>query len=118
MKYKTIIEIITEADNEHEAADIAGEFLRGDFGSAVVMNCHTRPFRSMGFLKLGLFFVLIAAFLGTAYFGYFKNSSGATFGGKNISACPPPLKMGQTTSLKQAWKDEENRKVLDYIKNK
>lgn len=41
MQYKTTIEIVTEADSEHEAADIAGEFLKGNFTEAADIKVKT-----------------------------------------------------------------------------
>jgi hypothetical protein len=43
MKYETVIKILSFADSEHEAIDIAGEFLRGNLESGVEMKCYTRP---------------------------------------------------------------------------
>ena len=43
MKYQTVIKILSDADSEHEAIDIAGEFLRGNLETGVEMKCYTRP---------------------------------------------------------------------------
>jgi hypothetical protein len=43
MKYKTVIEITSEAENQAEAMDIAGEYLRGSLDSGVHMKCSTSP---------------------------------------------------------------------------
>ncbi|MFH1995843.1 MAG: hypothetical protein ABIJ27_02455 [Candidatus Omnitrophota bacterium] len=42
-RYRTVIEVMTEAEDQHEAADIAGEYLRGNISSGVSMKCSTRP---------------------------------------------------------------------------
>ncbi|UCD54702.1 MAG: hypothetical protein JSV93_04045 [Candidatus Omnitrophota bacterium] len=46
MKYQTVIKILTDAESEHEATDIAGEFLRGNIETGVKMKCYTRPVKS------------------------------------------------------------------------
>jgi len=46
MKYQTVIKILTDAESEHEATDIAGEFLRGNLETGVRMKCYTRPVKS------------------------------------------------------------------------
>ena len=43
MQYKTVIEIICEAVDDHEALDIAGEFLKGDLEAGVEMRCFAKP---------------------------------------------------------------------------
>ena len=43
MRYKTVIEIVCEADNDHEALDIAGEFLKGDLEAGIEMQCFAKP---------------------------------------------------------------------------
>lgn len=46
MKYQTVIKILTDAESEHEATDIAGEFLRGNIETGVRMKCYSRPVKS------------------------------------------------------------------------
>ena len=43
MKYETVIKLLTDAESEHEAVDIAGEFLRGNIETGVSMKCFTKP---------------------------------------------------------------------------
>ena len=52
MKYRTVIELVVEADNEHEATDIAGEYLRGDLESGVRMKFSTKPLTAHTILKI------------------------------------------------------------------
>ena len=41
--FKTIIELVTIAEDKHEATDIAGEYLRGNISNGVSMRCSTYP---------------------------------------------------------------------------
>ncbi len=59
MEYRTVIEIVSEADNSHDAADIAGEFLRGEIDAGVKMKCITQPSFARSVLYIG-FFVAIS----------------------------------------------------------
>ena len=42
-KYKTIIELVMEANDSSEALDIAGEYLRGNIESGVSIKCYSQP---------------------------------------------------------------------------
>lgn len=62
MKYKTMIEIVSEAENTVEAADIAGEYLRGRLDLGISMKCDTRPLKSHIALKIFSIIVLVVSF--------------------------------------------------------
>lgn len=116
MRYRTLIEITTDAENENEAVDLAGEFLNGNIEDGVVMKCSTRPLRSHIFLKTGLLLSVTLLFIGLLSFGYSKSPGRQFYGIKNISAVQPPLKTARAEEFKAAWKEEESKKVLEYIK--
>ncbi len=54
MRYKTTIEVSTDADNRYEAADIAGEFLRGDISSGAEVKVRTESFAQQRALKMAI----------------------------------------------------------------
>ena len=117
MRYRTIIEIITEANNKNEALNIAGEFLNGNIESDVKIKCRTNMIKSHGLLKASIALRLIAAFIaGIVSFGYFKSVSIAVSGAENVSVFQTFLKAGQNVEFKENWQEEENKKVLDYRK--
>ena len=116
MKYQTVIKIFTDAESEHEATDIAGEFLRGNLETGIRMKCCTRPLKSYRLFRVSALLLLIFAFIGIASLGYFKTSAIPFSGSKNTNAFQPPLKTSQTTKFKEAWQEEKNKKVLEYIK--
>ena len=41
MRYKTTIEVLTEAENKYEAADIAGAFLKGEINTGADLKVDT-----------------------------------------------------------------------------
>jgi len=93
MKYKTTIEIINEAENPAEAADIAGEYLCGYIDTGVRMNCRTKPLRNHTARRIMFLLLLIATFAG---FASLKINKGvpptSVFNPRNVSAIQPPLK--------------------------
>jgi len=42
-RFRTIIELVMEAENPSEAIDIAGEYLRGELDTGVTMECFAKP---------------------------------------------------------------------------
>ncbi len=93
MEYKTTIEIINEAENPAEAADIAGEYLCGSIDMGVRMNCTTKPLRNYTAYRMILLGLLIATFIGLTSLRINKNTSTtALFPARNVSAIQPPLK--------------------------
>lgn len=46
MKYKTLIEIISDGDNANEAIDKAGEYLRGSYHADLPLKVRTLPMAS------------------------------------------------------------------------
>ena len=116
MKYQTVIKIFTDAESEHEAIDIAGEFLRGNLETGVRMKCCTRPLKPYRLFQVSALLLLIFAFIGIASLGCFKTGAIPFSGSKNTSAFQPSLKTSQTPEFKEAWQEEKNKKVLEYIK--
>ena len=115
MKYKTIIEIISDANDRNEAIDIAGEFLRGEFEASVKMSYNTKPVRSHVVLKTGAMLSL-ALIVGSFAILNFSNKSNVSFGRtKNVSACVAPLKTSDNAEFKNDWEEEGNKKALEYI---
>lgn len=117
MKYQTLIKIFTEAENEHEAVDIAGEFLRGNFETGVKMECCTKPIKLPILFRTSALLLLTSAFIGIASFGYFKSAPLSLSRMEHVSAFQPPLKTSHAAEFKEIWQEEKDKKVLDYIKD-
>jgi len=79
MRYKTTIEVTTEAGNAYEAADIAGELLRGDVDAKADLRVKTssvvRTRTVMALLAISLSSVVLGSiFFGTHYANKFANA--------------------------------------------
>ena len=118
MKYRTVIEVISDAENENEALDIAGEFLRGNLESGVRIKSRTKPLKSHILLQVTVLSALVFVFAlaGIEFFERSNSIPRAFSAIKNISAVQPPLLTSKSPDFKETWKEEERRKVLDYIK--
>ena len=120
MKYKTTIEIISEAENKDEAIEIAGEYLSGNLVSGIEMKCLAKPARSLN--KNILSIVVVCGIMATVALSAFhiKSSAGSTSAISGTSAIQPPLRTSAVAKydvdFKKAWQVEENREALDYIK--
>ena len=121
MKYRTVIEIVSDAENEGEAFDIAGEFLRGHLESGIEMKCRTKPLRShlmLQLYKLSIFLIVISVLIGATAFGYFKNTPDQYRAIRSNNACPPPLRTSEIMLFREGWQEKGNQETLQYIKEK
>ena len=119
-KYKTVIEIVCEAEDHNEAMDVAGEYLRGALSSGVSMRCQTRPlsggsrFMLTGFMALGL---IGAGFLSTNLAILKPHQAQNQLG---FNACQAPLRTTITgpaeTRFKESWQDKGLSGALKRIK--
>ena len=116
MKYKTTIELIAEAETEHEAVDIAGEFLRGNIESGVDMKCRTKPVKASALVRIAVLFILISVAFGATLFKYSHGPSDAFVSQRNFGAIQPPLKTCSHNAFGESWKEKENRKFFLSIK--
>lgn len=109
-KYKTVIELVCEAENQNEALDVAGEYLRGSLDSGVIMRCQTRQLHNFTkvLLTLSMFVVLIGAGVITTTI---SQPHGTRSGDVGYNACQVPLRtqsMGQErVEFEKRWKAGE-----------
>ena len=115
MKFKTTIEIITEADSKAEATEIAGEYLSGNLVSGVKMTCKTRPSSAA---KNGAIVALIISLLVTG--GIFSVTQARSPQANNIglSICgirgvQPPLKTAPAINVDSGFKKDWNNKITE-----
>jgi hypothetical protein len=115
-KYRTTIELITDASDEHEAVDIAGEYLRGGLESGVMIKCKTKSIRSIMLIRAFASFGLVFSIGSIALLGNSKNEAPTLTSTRNVSAIQAPLKTSQDELFRENWEDKENREVIEYIK--
>jgi len=92
MEYKTVIEIITEANDSHDAADIAGEYLRGTLDAGVKMSAVTKRVRRFKSVRIAIFSLILLFALSATTYRINKHKPAVFNPTRNISAVQPPLK--------------------------
>jgi len=118
-RYKTIIEIISEAENTSEAADIAGDYLQGQLDSGISMRCSTKAIKSPIPLKI---FALGLILIGTLSYASYLEIKEDGMKSKSlslvpVSACQPPLKtMMSAKEFTDEWQGEKTKTALDFAK--
>lgn len=118
MRYKTTIEVFTEAEDKREAIDIAGEYLRGALEADAQIRVRAIPIRWALSLRL-LGVVLCIGILAMVYFVGNRGSDYRLARTKKESvtsyAVHPPLKIG-TEEFREAWEKEEREVVNSYAR--
>ena len=126
MKYKTIIEIVTEADNSHDAADIAGEYLRGNLETGVLMRCNTRQMNGRKQFFVSIVVLLLTGSL-LAVSSLFLTTNNQSMASrldalsckKSTAAVQPPLKTqdqaNDSAYFKKAWDNKQNEITIKEI---
>lgn len=122
MKYRTTIEIISEAADKNEAADIAGEYLSGNLISGVSMKCRTATVSSYRQAVAGLAVVLLV--VATGIFSALQPRQNqiavSAMPGYGASAMQPPLKTAndaKNREFKKEWQKKQDKAAIDLIKS-
>lgn len=121
MEYKTTIEVVTDADSEYEAADIAGEFLKGNINSGADIKVKTmsaaKSMRINALIVAGVTLAALTVFL----VGNKVSYEIAKAEGKPVTsyAIQPPLKTNladiqNSSEFKKIW-EKEHRDRIDSI---
>ena len=122
MKYRTIIEIISEASSKEDAFNTAGEYLKGDVDFGVQMKCRTLPLWSHRVRKYSavcavMFVVFSALFLRSSLIvEYDKESGSPQVSFSNAYTIQPELKTKHESDFKKEWENKKDKAVLDFIK--
>ena len=122
MKYRTTIEIVSEARDKNEAIEIVGEYLSGNINSGVNMKCLTDPVQSAA--RIAVTTLLFVALLGGSIFSalYTKPGMMATPVAPGTSAIQPPLKTSvspdhkKSEAFKKAWEAAQVKEALRFSK--
>lgn len=120
MKYKTNIEIMSDAANKDEAMEIVGDYLSGNIASGIDMKYATRPVR---FYNNSTTKVLMVGLLVTI--GFFSGVKAKPQQNFSINTCQmaavtPPLKTSEAnkndTGFKKEWQNKHTTEAINYIK--
>lgn len=120
MRYKTTIQITTEAADKNEAMEIVGEYLSGNLISGIEMKCRTNPtvnYRVSIIAVTALSFIIIA---GAILAVHFKSSPNLIQNSYGLNAIQPPLRTSypehQNTGFKKDWQNTQTKRALESIK--
>jgi len=120
MRYKTTIQITTEAADKSEALEIVGEYLSGNLVSGIEMKCRTKPtvnYRVGVVIATAFSFIIVA---GAVFAVHLKSSTNLIQSSSGISAIQPPLRTsyseGRNAGFKKDWQNTEAKRALEYIK--
>ena len=119
MKFKTTIEIISEADDKNDAMEIVGEYLSGYLASGVDMRCSTRLVSNYkkGLISIAaISLILTISILSIGHIKPSKNLVGTISG---FNAVQPPLKTASHANkvdFKKEWEAKQAREAFTYIK--
>ena len=118
MQYRTTIEVVTEADNEHEAADIAGEFLKGSISPEADIKVKTVSTAKMKGIMAVATIAAVSAVLSVPVIGERLSYKIARVERKPVTsyAIQPPLKTNlssiqDTEEFKAVWEKAQNNRL-------
>ncbi|MFA6142372.1 MAG: hypothetical protein WC738_03655 [Candidatus Omnitrophota bacterium] len=121
MRYKTTIQITTEAVDKNEALEIVDEYLSGNLVSGIDMKCRTKPTINHKAIIVGAAAICLV-FAGGLLLSVNgrHNPAGSMLCGQGLSAIQPPLKTSSSDTndvrFKKEWQDKQSHRILDYIK--
>jgi hypothetical protein len=120
MKYKTNIEITSDAVSKDEAMEIVGDYLSGNIASGIDMKCATRQVR---FYNNPAAKVTALALLITI--GFFSGVKAKPQLSLPVNMCQmaavtPPLKTSDANKndmrFKREWQEKQTTEAINYIK--
>ncbi len=120
MKYKTNIEITSEASNKDEAMEIVGDYLSGNIVSGIRMKCISKPVRFYNHTAAKAAIVVLFVTLG--FLSGIKARPQHGFAGPThqMAAVQPPLKTSDSSKsdleFKKDWEEKQTREALNFIK--
>lgn len=119
MKFKTKIEITSEAANKNEALEIVGEYLSGYLTSGVDMKCYTRPVSTAAKPIISVITVSLLLFIGFLSLSQIKSSKHSIGNVSTINAVQAPLRTSPAMKeygFKKAWETKQAKEALNHLK--
>ena len=120
MRYRTVIELVTEAKDKSEAIEIVGEYLSGDVFSGVEMRYSTRAVN--GIKKAAITITALSLILAAGIISFYltKSIGSGSTSSSGMSAVQPPLQTQilhvRDAQFKTQWQEEHNKEALRKIK--
>ena len=122
LKYRTTIEIVSEAANKNEALEIVGEYLSGNLVSGIDMRCNTKPANSRDKIILIAVVSSLLLAMGIMSAFYTKDPREIITGGAGLNAVQVPLKTSyqylkdESPGFRKEWDSRHSKEALEYIK--
>lgn len=120
MKYRTTIEVVTEAENKKEAMEIVDDYLSGNLISGIDMRCNTRPVRSHARSAISIAVIAVLLIVGGLSFIRIDSSSKTISYSPVVSTVQPPLKTTSkditSSDFKKEWERKHTTEALERIK--
>jgi hypothetical protein len=118
MEYKTTIEVVTEADSAYEAADIAGEFLKGNIRTGADIRVKTVSSAKSRKIKAMLAICVATTVGGLVFVGQKVSRDFARVERKPVTsyAIQPPLKtssadLQNSREFQEIWEKEQRDRL-------
>jgi len=120
MRYRTVIEVVTEAKDKSEAMEIVGEYLSGDVFSGVEMRYFTRSANGVKKAAITITALSLILVAGVISFCLTKSISSGISSTAGMSAVQPPLQTQiphtRDAQFKANWQEEHTKEALRKIK--
>lgn len=120
MRYKTIIEIVSDAEDKNEAMEIVGEYLSGNIVSGVEMRCNSKPAYNSSRNIIAVVVAILVVSICAITAIHLKPAQNFNLNTPGTSAIQPPLKASATdknnNKFKKVWQTRQTQEALNYIK--
>ena len=120
MRYKTTIQIVTDARDRNEAVEMTDEYLAGHLASGVDMRCSTRPAYHSAVRTVSVVAVSALLMLAIVVTPQVRHATGIAPAGNGASAIQPPLKTSSADRLsaefKKEWQVRQTAEALSVIR--
>jgi hypothetical protein len=120
MRYRTTIEVISEAKSKDEAMEIVDGYLSGNLISGIDMRCTTRPVCNYkaGVISVSVVSALVVVVVLSLM--HFDPSSKAISYSPASSTCQPALKTQakdiSSSEFRKEWDNKQTKEALERIK--
>lgn len=122
MKYRTVIEVICEAQDKDDAYNIAGDYLRGQVDVGVEMRCKTTKLWEHKIAKYSVMCVITLAIFSALLInvsplgGDETVRESSTIGMSGTFTIMPELKTKHRADFKKEWETKKDEVVRKYLK--
>jgi len=121
MRYKTIIEVVTEADTKNEAMEIVDDYLSGNLISGVDMRCKTRRVVSYKKSVISISVISILIVVGVLSMVRIDPASKTISYSPAVSTVQAPLKSQakdiSSADFRKEWEKKHTTEALERIKS-